>query len=240
MVENKYQELMKAVDALPKEAVEKAKKEITRKGYDTTGYQYQFLVNVLNEVVGIGDWGFDYKILKELEGKWGNGKCFWEITVEVTVWIMIGENKKVSFACIGGHKSEMHADALKGAITNGFKKTVTFFGVGKKAYEGTIDDDYRPIPQGEKKSEKIVVEPLTIAQNKPQQPSGGEKKPKDDISMAKRFLNAKKALGNEDYTFILSKFGIKSATELKTQEKALEVITALEEDIALNKLEFKK
>lgn len=139
-----YQKLVEAVEKLPPEAVEKSKKEITRKGYDTTGYQYQFLVNVLNEVVGLGNWGFNYKILKETEGKWSNGKGFYEITADIKVWILENE-KEIKFHCVGGHKSEMYADALKGAITNGFKKTVAFFGVGKKAYEGTIDDDYMPI-----------------------------------------------------------------------------------------------
>ena len=54
----------------------------------------------------------------------------------------------VEKTCVGGHKSEMYADALKGAITNSFKKTLGFFGIGKKAYEGMLDDDYRPIPVG--------------------------------------------------------------------------------------------
>lgn len=148
--ETLYQRLVKAVEELPKEAVETAKKEITRKGYDTTGYQYQFLVNVLNEVVGLGNWGFDYEIIKEQEGQWSNGKGYWEITADVKVWISEGERMH-EFKCAGGHKADMHGDALKGAITNGFKKTIAFFGIGKKAYEGTIDDDYRPIPDEGKK-----------------------------------------------------------------------------------------
>jgi len=157
--ETLYQKLIKAVEELPKEAVETAKKEITRKGYDTTGYQYQFLVNILNEVVGIGNWGFDYQIIKEQTGAWSNGKGYWEITTDVKVWIMEGE-KKIEFKCAGGHKSEMHADAVKGAITNGFKKTIAFFGIGKKAYEGTIDDDYRPIPQNTTKQQDPIAQQL--------------------------------------------------------------------------------
>lgn len=152
---NIYQQLLTAVEKLPKEAVERAKKEITRKGYDTTGYQYQFLVNILNETLGLGKWGFSYTILKESEKTWRSGQNYWEITVNVNVWIK-DQEEKISFDCVGGHKSEMHADALKGAITNGFKKTVAFFGVGKKAYEGTIDDDYRPIPQDNTKLNSLV------------------------------------------------------------------------------------
>jgi hypothetical protein len=133
-----YGKLLEAVERLPKEAIERAPKEITRKGYDTTGYQYQFLVNVLNEVVGCAFWEHSYNILKELEGQWTNGKKYWEITVDFKL-VILGTTK----SCVGGHKSEMHSDALKGAITNAFKKTAAWFGIGGKAYEGTIDDDYR-------------------------------------------------------------------------------------------------
>lgn len=153
-----YQRLLEAVEALPKEAIEKADKNVTRKGYDTTGYQYQFIVNVLNEVLGIGKWGYEFKILREIEGVWGNGKGYYEITSDVKVWIEIEDGKVVSFNNVGGHKAEMHADALKGSITNGFKKTVAFFGVGKKAYEGTIDDDYLPIPQSNFNPEKVLAQ----------------------------------------------------------------------------------
>lgn len=138
------QALYIAVDALPASATETAKKEITRKGYDTTGYQYQYLVNVLNEVIGVANWGFTYTILKEEKGSWSNGKPFYELTVEMTVTIL-----GASRTCVGGHKSEAFADAMKGAITNSLKKTLGMFGVGKKAYEGTIDEDYRPVPIAE-------------------------------------------------------------------------------------------
>lgn len=144
-MENKktiYAKLIEAVEALPKEAVESAKKADTRKGYDTTGYQYQFLVNVLNEVVGLGNWGMVWNVLKEQKGQYSSGKEFFDITASVTVWIMDGE-KKAEFTNVGGHQSPLYNDALKGSITNGFKKTVSYFGIGKKAYEGTLDEDYR-------------------------------------------------------------------------------------------------
>ena len=140
-----YEDLLKAVEDLPKDAIERTKKDVTRKGYDTTGYQYQFLVNVMNEIFGIENWYFDYALAKEIEGKYNNGKPWWDLTVNVTVTVNIND-KAVMRKCAGGHRSEMYADALKGAITNGYKKTVALFGVGKKAYEGTIDEDYRPIP----------------------------------------------------------------------------------------------
>ena len=143
-----YQELLKAVDALPKEAVESASKAVTRKGYDTTGYQYQFLVNVLNEVVSPAGWSNDYEVSKEIEGKYRSGQIYYDVTVDMTVKILDAERK-----CAGGHQSASYADAKKGAITNALKKTLGLFGVGKKAYEGTLDEDYR---QAEEVSYKTV------------------------------------------------------------------------------------
>jgi len=153
-----YEKLLEAVEKLPKEAVEKASKDVTRKGYDTTGYQYQFLVNVLNDIVGMENWTFDYETIKELTGTWKNGKSFWEITVKVTIEIFI-EGKTITRKCAGGHKSEMYSDALKGAITNGFKKTVSLFGVGKKAYEGTLDEDYRAPYNGQNGKKTVKFGP---------------------------------------------------------------------------------
>jgi hypothetical protein len=53
-------------------------------------------------------------------------------------------NKENGRACVGGHRSADYSDAVKGAITNGFKKASAFWGVGADAYRGTIDDDNVP------------------------------------------------------------------------------------------------
>jgi hypothetical protein len=42
----------------------------------------------------------------------------------------------------GNHESKSPGDAKKGAHTNAFKKVVSGFGVGRQAYEGTLDEDY--------------------------------------------------------------------------------------------------
>ena len=130
-----YREL---IQPLPDEAIERAPKEKTRKGYDTTGYQYQYLVERLNEVVGIENWYMTNEVVKEIEGQFNNGAPSYEITVRTTVVVM-----GVSKTAGGGHKSSCYADAFKGAITNGFKKTVALFGLGQEAYKGMIDEDYQ-------------------------------------------------------------------------------------------------
>src|SRR3990167_4684723 len=146
-------EIYKKLSApLPKEAIERASKEITRKGYDTTGFQYQYIVDRFNEVIG-EKWNFTYKILKEIEGKFASGQTYYDITCDVGI-----ELKEIGVKnCVGGHRAGSYADALKGAITNGFKKTAAFWGVGADAYRGTIDEDYRPVAQDAISARKYAI-----------------------------------------------------------------------------------
>lgn len=137
--EKNLTEIYAALSApFPPEAVQRTKGDETHKGYDTTGIGYQWIVNRLNEVCGLDGWGYDYKILNESIGEFANKKPRIELTVETSIWISAVENSR---ACIGGHIASNYADAYKGAITNALKKTAAFWGVGKQAYEGTLDDD---------------------------------------------------------------------------------------------------
>jgi len=128
---------------LGKEAIQATSKEKTKKGYDTTGYGYQFIVNRLNEVLGPSHWRQIPEILKETQ----KGEKLFEVTMRVIVqignWIngtFIPIAEQVAF---GGHASMTLSDAYKGAHTNTLKKALGMFGVGKEAYEGTLDDDNR-------------------------------------------------------------------------------------------------
>ncbi|NNG66434.1 hypothetical protein HKI81_04165 [Caldanaerobacter subterraneus] len=128
---------------LPEEAIQVATKEQTKKGYDTTGYGYQYIVNRMNEVLGPSHWRQIVEIIKEVP----KGDKLVEVTMRVTVqignWIsgtFVPIAEQVAF---GGHASMTLSDAYKGAHTNTLKKALAMFGVGKEAYEGSLDDDNR-------------------------------------------------------------------------------------------------
>lgn len=121
---------------LPNEAIQRSEGSKTGKGYDTTGYGYQFVVNRLNEVVGVEGWNYEYREINKTEGVSRSGTPRIGITAEIKLTIM-GTTK----AMIGGHISNNYTDALKGAITNALKKAAGMFGIGKEAYEKTIDED---------------------------------------------------------------------------------------------------
>ena len=126
---------------MPKEAIQRTKSQETKKGYDTTGIGYQFVVNRFNEALGPENWAFSWLIQREAEGEFASGRPRWEICVRISIKISVNGNWLEPRSCVGGHVSTTYDDALKGAITNGFKKAAAFWGVAREAYEGTIDPD---------------------------------------------------------------------------------------------------
>jgi len=132
-----YLELSKP---LPEEAIQRSKGSETKKGYDTTGYGYQFIVNRFNEVLGLGNWNWNFEELERTDGTYKSGQKFFMITGQTTITISV-DGKEISHTEFGGHQSASVTDALKGASTNALKKTAAFFGVGKQAFEKSIDED---------------------------------------------------------------------------------------------------
>jgi hypothetical protein len=128
---------------LPSEGIQRTKDKQTYKGYDTDGYISQFCTNRFNEVLGT-EWGVVWEILNQEKGSTSKGKPCWEITVKIGIWVLRREDTRWHS---GGHVSKTHFDALKGAVTNGFKKAAALWGVGRHAFEGALDDDNDPWPE---------------------------------------------------------------------------------------------
>jgi len=160
--------LDKLGEPLSVEAEQHTKKADTHKGYDTDGYGYQFCVDRFNEILA-ENWGFDWVILKEVEGHYKNGTPYYDVTAKVSIWINQKENIR---SAVGGHIAVLYADALKGAITNAFKKTAAFWGVGRQAYQGMLDDDNRPLPKEESNGTGKKAAPSKERPPSPPQASG--------------------------------------------------------------------
>ena len=139
-----YQQLSQP---FPEEAIERTDGRQTGKGYSTTGIKAQFIINRLNEVLGIGGWRTHRKIaVKELTTSSGRKayEAVCDLVLELGEWI---DGTFVPFAealADGGHVSVSEADARKGSFSNALKKAAAAFGAGRQAYEGTIDDDNVP------------------------------------------------------------------------------------------------
>lgn len=180
---------------LPPEAVQKVKKEDSKKGYDTTGFGYQYIVNRFNEVFGFR-WGYTYEILRYAEGEFKNGTKYHDITVQCFIWIYfdpIDDRQPVKRGCVGGHIAVSYADALKGAITNAFKKTAAFFGVGRQAYEGSVDDDAMYPDTLESNIKDVPAQTIAEAE-KMLRDSGMSEPPKEILSASEAQIKYLKSL----------------------------------------------
>lgn len=237
---------------LPPEAKQIALDVNTHKGYDTTGQGYQYHVDRFNEVLGIGGWTWDYKVIAEDIDKYTNGKVKYCYVVDV--FITVRENsdlglKEVTQHCAGGHDSRMRADALKGAITNAFKKTAAFFGVGREAYAGELDDDYKPNPdRADGNNGNGNGKPSTPLQppkdNKKPEPPKSKSEPqnnplaqktsskeqnamplkKPSAEVIKRIKGASLYIGEISSAEILNKYKIKNIDSIDSEKTAEEVL----------------
>lgn len=164
MDESMRKKLYAALSApFPESCIQRTDGRVTGRGYDTTGIGYQHIVNRLNEALG-GVGGFRaHRTVTVKEITRSNGRPAFEaicdLTLELGQWV---DGQFVVFAeslADGGHVAGSEADARKGAYTNAFKKAAAFFGAGKQAYEGTLDDDNVP-------GEDVVAAaaaPITVA-----------------------------------------------------------------------------
>lgn len=147
----------------PEEAIERTDGRQTGKGYSTTGIKAQFVINRLNETLGIGGWRTHRKIaVKELTTNSGRKayEAVCDLVLELGEWI---DGTFVPFAealADGGHVSMSEADARKGSFSNALKKAAAAFGAGRQAYEGTIDDDNVPSNQPTEPQHHALVRQL--------------------------------------------------------------------------------
>lgn len=130
----------KLCEPLPESARQKALLKDFR-GYDADGYGYQWLVDMLNEVVGVFSWSSESEIIESFETTSSNGHSMHNVSIRVVVTLVCDDGTLTARENMGGHTSRLHYDALKGAHTNALKKALAMFGLGASAYRGTIDDD---------------------------------------------------------------------------------------------------
>ena len=208
------------------DAIERTDGRVTGRGYDTAGIKYQYVVNRLNEVLGLGCWRTE-QMVKVRETTTSKGRAAFDATCDITLqfgeWV---EGKFVTWAQVfatGGHQSLSEADARKGAFTNGVKKAAAMCGCGKQAYEGTLDDDNvpaegaartekqpRPAPRSPKAppaSHQPVVAPTEPAKAAPPaSPARGRTTPKQLAVI----WSCMRKLGIEEATFrrqVVTRFG---------------------------------
>lgn len=153
MTSEERRKLYAALSApFPEECIERTSGRETGKGYDTAGVRAQFLMNRINEVCGVGCYRI-HRTITVRQTTSPKGRALFEAICDMTVELGHWENGEfVVFAealADGGHTAFAEADAKKGSTTNALKRALACFGIGKAAWEGTLDDDNLPLPSSE-------------------------------------------------------------------------------------------
>lgn len=251
MDESSRKKLYAALSApFPESCIQRTEGRLTGRGYDTTGIGYQHIVNRLNEVLGLGCFRTHREVtVKPIQRS--NGKpafdAICDLTLELGEWV---DGKFITFAesvADGGNVSASEADARKGAYTNAFKKAAAFHGVGRQAYEGTLDEDnltedgfvaatpevqpsVRPMPQAPQTPPGYIRTGLPVDTRPPAQ----ERNRLSSKQLAAIWSIARK-LGVEQASFrsqVKQRYG--AQLEFLNRNQASELITALNAQLNAN------
>jgi len=186
MLPDLYNKIAKEIKSLEadKNAIEVIPKEISKKGYDSTGYRYQYLCNVLNQVIGSWHWTLTPDLIHnyqyEVTDKWGNTKTYFNVCVKTTLrignWIpSVDTESQVSsvFEILdekvhyGNNTSPFVGEAIKGCVTNSIKKTFALAGFGERAMTGALAREFGDeLPPDEEFETADFEHPVTKPINK--------------------------------------------------------------------------
>ena len=101
-----------------------------------TGYKPQYLIDAMNAVFKIGQWGFE-EIHAEIMNHQTEKSTSMLAIAQVKVWI-----KTIEFMPVGYGQSRVTkgdiGDAKKGAQTDAIKKALSYFSIGNRAYHGLL------------------------------------------------------------------------------------------------------
>ena len=101
-----------------------------------TGYRPQYLIDAMNFVFGIGNWGFEEMFAEVLTNATEKGIQVLAVA-KVKVWLKDVASQPVGWGQSRVTKGDV-GDAKKGAQTDAIKKALSYFSVGNRAYHGLL------------------------------------------------------------------------------------------------------
>jgi hypothetical protein len=140
-LKEKIEKINQILDGFGDEAIQEEKRPFG----SLWGYKPQYLIDAVNEVLGIDGWG--YKLIEMKTTPADGGKI--TAIAQVEVYIKVGD----SLICKGpqfGVSTNFPGDAEKGALTDAIGKSFSLWGIGNKAYRGLL----RPSGNGNANSQK--------------------------------------------------------------------------------------
>lgn len=123
-------------------------------GKTFTGYKAQYAIDLLNKVVGLGNWRTEENIRKEETLKKG-------FIVAMDLVLTILRDDKTNPIIITGHSAAYARrveNAYKAAKTSAFKQACRYLGIGRELYYQQIEDDIVTEKNEEEEIEEVTLE----------------------------------------------------------------------------------
>lgn len=130
-------------DLYGEEVVVETSREQTGQGYDTRGYKVAYAYDRLNDLFSVGGWSVDSEFRQTSRDD--KGRVFYAGSVTINILNPFTGETLVTRKGYGGFLGKSDGNALKGAFTNTFKKTVSMLGLGNEFYRGDDDIDETPV-----------------------------------------------------------------------------------------------
>ena len=133
----------------------------------------------------------------------------------------------------GGHLASSEADARKGAFTNAFKKAAAFFGVGRQAYEGSLDDDNVPADQEQEVQQAPPQRPALAVVPNPVGRQAQQQRNRITSKQVSAIWAIGRKLGHDQSSlrqFIKTTFGVQA--EYLSRDQASQLISILSQQVA--------
>lgn len=111
--------------------------EDNSRGFVLSGYDPQYVIDAMNTVLGVRQWGFE-----DIYNKVAGG----EAVAHIRAWVEYGEGGKIERTAYGSKKIifkgekqlTSFGDAKKSAQTDAIKKALSYFSIGNRAYHGKL------------------------------------------------------------------------------------------------------
>lgn len=202
--------------------IEAIKEGQTHYGLKVRGVRSQYIVDRLNDVLGVNHWTYRYNSVDEPRGKVYSAKC--DIVIEIGNFLGGTFVPVASRPHVGGCNHIDKYEAHKGAITNAMKKCASMFGVASDIYKGLTDPDliengqtYEEMPESQ-----YVFEDIPIVQGEELLPMGEKG---DAFSLLLTELNSVK----DKTTFVKAKEMMDKVSGELTAEQMATIVGAIVE-----------
>ena len=135
---DKVAAINKTLEGYGDDAITSRKKGTGANEKTYTGYKIQYVVDAVNEIIGAENWRWEASDVEAARNPSGQSST---ANVAITLCIRVGDEWIAKGPVTGDSLNPAEADAMKGALSDGLKKSFAYWSIGNKAYRGELTDN---------------------------------------------------------------------------------------------------